>query len=215
MKNENAIRMFEQKKVRTHWDEDKELWFISVIDVIEVLTETDRPRKYWNDLKTKLKKEGSELSEKIGQLKLAAPDGKMRLTDVADSEQIFRLIQSIPSPKAEPFKLWLAQLASERLDEMQDPEITIDRALEQYLTLGYSENWINQRLKSIEIRKELTDEWKKRGLSKGLQFATLTDIITKAWSGKTTKAYKVLKNLKNENLRDNMTNTELIFNMLA
>ena len=139
----------------------------------------------------------------------------MRLTDVADSEQIFRLIQSIPSPKAEPFKLWLAQLASERLDEMQDPEITIDRALEQYLTLGYSENWINQRLKSIEIRKELTDEWKKRGLSKGLQFATLTDIITKAWSGKTTKAYKVLKNLKNENLRDNMTNTELIFNMLA
>ncbi len=215
MKNENAIRIFEQKKVRTHWDEDKELWFISVIDVIEVLTETDRPRKYWNDLKTKLKKEGSELSEKIGQLKLAAPDGKMRLTDVADSEQIFRLIQSIPSPKAEPFKLWLAQLASERLDEMQDPEITIDRALEQYLTLGYSENWINQRLKSIEIRKELTDEWKKRGLSKGLQFATLTDIITKAWSGKTTKAYKVLKNLKNENLRDNMTNTELIFNMLA
>ena len=215
MKNENAIRIFEQKKVRTHWDEDKELWFISVIDVIEVLTETDRPRKYWNDLKTKLKKEGSELSEKIGQLKLAAPDGKMRLTDVADSEQIFRFIQSIPSPKAEPFKLWLAQLASERLDEMQDPEITIDRALEQYLTLGYSENWINQRLKSIEIRKELTDEWKKRGLSKGLQFATLTDIITKAWSGKTTKAYKVLKNLKNENLRDNMTNTELIFNMLA
>ena len=215
MKNENAIRIFEQKKVRTHWDEDKELWFISVIDVIEVLTETDRPRKYWNDLKTKLKKEGSELSEKIGQLKLAAPDGKMRLTDVADSEQIFRLIQSIPSPKAEPFKLWLAQLASERLDEMQDPEITIDRALEQYLTLGYSENWINQRLKSIEIRKELTDEWKKRGLSKGLQFATLTGIITKAWSGKTTKAYKVLKNLKNENLRDNMTNTELIFNMLA
>ncbi len=215
MKNENAIRIFEQKKVRTHWDEDKELWFISVIDVIEVLTETDRPRKYWNDLKTKLKKEGSELSEKIGQLKLAAPDGKMRLTDVADSEQIFRLIQSIPSPKAEPFKVWLAQVASERLDEMQDPELSIDRALEQYMQLGYSENWINQRLKSIEIRKELTDEWKKRGLKEGVQFATLTDIITKAWSDKTTKEYKILKGLKKENLRDNMTNTELILNMLA
>ncbi len=180
MSKENAIKIFEQKQVRTHWDEDKELWYISVIDVIEALTGTDRPRKYWNDLKTKLKKEGSELSEKIGQLKMAAPDGKMRLTDVADTEQIFRLIQSIPSPKAEPFKLWLAQLASERLDEMQDPEITIDRALEQYLQLGYSENWINQRLKSIEIRKELTDEWKKRGLKEGVQFATLTDIITKA-----------------------------------
>src|SRR5690606_21702372 len=157
---------------------------ISVIDVIEILTGTDRPRKYWNDLKTKLKKEGSELSEKIGQLKMTAPDGKMRLTDVADTEQIFRLTQSIPSPKAEPFKLWLAQLASERLDEMQDPEITIDRALEQYLNLGYSENWINQRLKSIEIRKELTDEWKKRGMKEGVQFATLTNIITKVWAGK-------------------------------
>jgi hypothetical protein len=183
--------------------------------VIEVLTGTDRPRKYWNDLKAKLKKEGSELSEKIGQLKLIAPDGKMRMTDVADTEQIFRLIQSIPSPKAEPFKLWLAELASERLDEMQDPELTIDRALEQYLKLGYSENWINQRLKSIEIRKELTDEWKKRGLKEGVQFATLTDIITKAWAGKTTKEYKVFKGLKKENLRDNMTNTELILNMLA
>lgn len=215
MKKESAIKIFEQKQVRTHWDEEKELWYISVIDVIEALTGTDRPRKYWNDLKTKLKKEGSELSEKIGQLKMSAPDGKMRLTDVADTEQIFRLIQSIPSPKAEPFKLWLAQLASERLDEMQDPEITIDRALEQYLKLGYSENWINQRLKSIEIRKELTDEWKKRGLKEGLQFATLTDLITKVWSGKTTKEYKILKGLKKENLRDNMTNTELILNMLA
>ena len=215
MKKENAIRIFEQKQVRTHWDEEKELWYISVIDVIGALTGTDRPRKYWNDLKTKLRKEGSELSEKIGQLKMTAPDGKMRLTDVADAEQIFRLIQSIPSPKAEPFKLWLAQLASERLDEMQDPEITIDRALEQYLKLGYSENWINQRLKSIEIRKELTDEWKKRGLKEGIQFATLTDIITKAWAGKTTKEYKILKGLKKENLRDNMTNTELILNMLA
>lgn len=215
MKQENAISIFEQKQVRTLWDVEKELWYISIIDVIEVLTETDRPRKYWNDLKSKLKKEGSELSEKIGQLKMTAPDGKMRLTDVADTEQIFRLIQSIPSPKAEPFKLWLAQLASERLDEMQDPEITIDRALEQYIKLGYSENWINQRLKSIEIRKELTDEWKKRGLKEGVQFATLTDIITKGWSGKTTKEYKILKGLKKENLRDNMTNTELILNMLA
>ena len=215
MSNEKAIKIFDQKQVRTHWDEEKELWYISIIDVIEVLTGTDRPRKYWNDLKTKLKKEGSELSEKIGQLKMVAPDGKMRITDVADTEQIFRLIQSIPSPKAEPFKLWLAQLASERLDEMQDPEITIDRALEQYVNLGYSENWINQRLKSIEIRKELTDEWKKRGLKEGLQFATLTDIITKAWSGRTTKEYKILKGLKKENLRDNMTNTELILNMLA
>lgn len=204
-----------KKKVRTHWDAEKEVWYISIIDVVEVLTGTDRPRKYWNDLKSKLLKEGSELSEKIGQFKMIAPDGKMRLTDVADTEQIFRLIQSIPSPKAEPFKLWLAQLAAERLDEMQDPEITIDRALEQYLKLGYSENWINQRLKSIEIRKELTDEWKKRGLKEGQQFATLTDIITKAWSGNTTKEYKVLKGLKKENLRDNMTNTELILNMLA
>jgi hypothetical protein len=215
MKKENAIKEFEQKQVRTHWDEDSELWYISVIDVIEVLTGTDRPGKYWNDLKTKLKKEGSELSDKIGQLKMPSSDGKYYKTDVADTEQIFRLIQSIPSPKAEPFKLWLAQLASDRLDEMQDPEITIDRALDQYLKLGYSENWINQRLKSIEIRKELTDEWKKRGLKEGLQFATLTDIITKAWSGNTTKEYKVLKGLKKENLRDNMTNTELILNMLA
>lgn len=215
MTEKNAIKIFEQKQVRTHWDEEKEHWYISVIDVIEALTGTDRPRKYWNDLKTKLKKEGSELSEKIGQLKMQSADGKFYKTDIADTEQIFRLIQSIPSPKAEPFKLWLAQLASERLDEMQDPEITIDRALEQYLKLGYSENWINQRLKSIEIRKELTDEWKKRGMKEGAQFATLTDIITKAWAGRTTKEYKVLKGLKKENLRDNMTNTELILNMLA
>ena len=215
MKKKNEIQLFEEKKVRTLWDEEQEKWYISVIDVIEVLTGTDRPRKYWSDLKAKLKKEGSQLSEKIGQLKMQSSDGKFYKTDVADTEQIFRLIQSIPSPKAEPFKLWLAQLASERLDEMEDPEITIDRALEQYLKLGYSENWINQRLKSIEIRKELTDEWKKRGMKEGMQFATLTDIITQAWSGKTTKEYKVLKGLKKENLRDNMTNTELILNMLA
>lgn len=211
----NAIKIFDDRKVRTLWDADQEKWYISIIDVIEILTNTDRPRKYWSDLKAKLKKEGSQLSEKIGQLKMQSADGKFYLTDVADTEQLFRLIQSIPSPKAEPFKLWLAQIASERLDEMQDPELTIDRALEQYIQLGYSENWINQRLKSIEIRKELTDEWKKRGLKEGQQFATLTDIITKAWAGKTTKEYKILKGLKKENLRDNMTNTELILNMLA
>ncbi len=215
MKNKNEIKFFEDKKVRTLWDEDQEKWYVSIVDAIEALTGTDRPRKYWSDLKTKLRKEGSELSEKIGQLKMEAEDGKKRLTDVADTEQLFRLIQSIPSPKAEPFKLWLAKVAAERLDEMQDPELTIDRALYEYQQLGYSQNWINQRLKSIEIRKELTDEWKKRGLKEGQQFATLTDIITKAWAGKTTKEYKVLKGLKKENLRDNMTNTELILNMLA
>jgi BRO family, N-terminal domain len=215
MKQNDAIKVFEDKNVRTIWDEELEKWYFSIIDVIAVLTNNERPRKYWSDLKAKLKKEGSELSEKIGQLKLVAEDGKMRITDVADTEQLFRLIQSIPSPKAEPFKLWLAQVAAERLDEMQDPELSIDRALEQYVRLGYSESWINQRLKSIEIRKELTDEWKKRGLKAGQQFATLTDIITKAWAGKTTKEYKVLKGLKKENLRDNMTNTELILNMLA
>ena len=213
--NENSIKIFEQNEVRTVWDEDKEKWFISIIDVIEILTESDRPRKYWSDLKSKLKKEGSELSEKIGQLKMKAPDGKMRLTDVADTEQLFRLIQSIPSPKAEPFKQWLAKLGKERLAEMNNPEIGIDKALEDYVNLGYSQNWINQRLKSIEIRKELTDEWKSRGVKEGLEFATLTNIITKTWSDKTTKEYKVLKGLKQENLRDNMTNTELILNMLA
>ena len=210
-----SLHLFEEQQLRTVWDSEQEKWYISIVDVIEVLTGTDRPRKYWNDLKTKLKKEGSQLSEKIGQLKMQSSDGKYYQTDVADTEQLFRLIQSIPSPKAEPFKLWLAQVAAERLDELQDPELSIDRALEQYLKLGYSENWINQRLKSIEIRKELTDEWKMRGLKEGLQFATLTDIITKAWSDKTTKEYKVLKGLKKENLRDNMTNTELILNMLA
>ena len=215
MKKVNAIQLFENKKVRTAWDAEQEKWYVSIIDVIEVLTNSDRPRKYWSDLKSKLIKEGSEVSDKIGQLKMKAPDGKMRLTDVADTEQLFRLIQSIPSPKAEPFKLWLAQIAAERLDELQDPEISIDRALNQYMQLGYSESWINQRLKSIEIRKELTDEWKNRGLKEGQQFATLTDIISKSWSGKTTKEYKILKGLKKENLRDNMTNTELILNMLA
>jgi hypothetical protein len=211
----NAIQLFEDKKVRTVWDSEQEKWFISIIDVLEVLTESERPRKYWSDLKKKLEKEGSQLSENIGQLKMQSSDGKFYKTDVADTEQLFRIIQTVPSPKAEPFKLWLAQIAAERLDEMQDPELSIDRALEQYLQLGYSENWINQRLKSIEIRKELTDEWKNRGVKEGQQYAILTDIISKAWSDKTTKEYKILKGLKKENLRDNMTNTELILNMLA
>ncbi len=211
----NAIKLFQQQKVRTHWDEEKEQWYFSIIDVIEILTGSSIPKRYWSDLKKKLEKEGSEVYDKIVRLKMEASDGKLRETDVANTEQLFRLIQSIPSPKAEPFKLWLAKIASERLDEMQDPEMGIDKALQDYLNLGYSENWINQRLKSIEIRKELTSEWKKRGYKEGQQFATLTDIITKAWSDKTTKEYKTLKGLKKENLRDNMTNTELILNMLA
>ncbi len=215
MKQQNAIKIFEENKVRTLWDADQEKWFISIIDVIAILTESIDPNAYWRKLKQRLKEEGNETVTNCHGLKMKAIDGKMRMTDVADTEQLFRLIQSIPSPKAEPFKLWLAQVAAERLDEMQDPELSIDRALEQYLKLGYSENWINQRLKSIEIRKELTDEWKNRGLKEGQQFATLTDIITKAWSGNTTKEYKTLKGLKKENLRDNMTNTELILNMLA
>ncbi len=215
MKLENTIKLFEDKKVRTHWNEEQQKWYMSIVDIIAILTDSPSPRKYWSVLKTRLKAEGSQLATNCSQLKMQSPDGKYYLTDVADTEQLFRIVQSIPSPKAEPFKIWLAQIASERLDEMQDPELTIDRALEQYLQLGYSENWINQRLKSIEIRKELTDEWKKRGLKEGQQFATLTDIITKAWAGQTTKEYKILKGLKKENLRDNMTNTELILNMLA
>lgn len=215
MSKQTDIKIFEDRKVRYVWDSENEKWYISIIDVIAVLTESSDPNAYWRKLKQRLKEEGNETVTNCHALKMPAPDGKMRLTDVADTEQLFRLIQSIPSPKAEPFKLWLAQVASERLDEMQDPELSIDRALEQYLKLGYSENWINQRLKSIEIRKELTDEWKKRGLKEGVQFATLTDIITKAWSDKTTNEYKILKGLKKENLRDNMTNTELILNMLA
>ncbi|RTY74255.1 Bro-N domain-containing protein [Flavobacterium sp. LS1R10] len=215
MTQRQALQLFEEKKVRTLWDSEQEKWYFSIVDVILVLTDSTIPRRYWTDLKKKLSKEGSQLYEDIVQLKMQSADGKFYKTDVADTEQLFRLIQSIPSPTAEPFKLWLAQIASERLDEMQDPELTIDRALEQYLQLGYSESWINQRLKSIEIRKELTDEWKNKGLKEGIQFATLTDIITKAWSDKTTKEYKILKGLKKENLRDNMTNTELILNMLA
>ena len=215
MTQKGAIKLFEEKKVRTLWDLENEQGYFSIVDVIAILTESPNPRKYWSVLKTRQKAEGSQLATNCSQLKMQSTDGKFYLTDVADTEQLFRLIQSIPSPKAEPFKLWLAQVAAERLDEMQDPELSIDRALEQYMRLGYYESWINQRLKSIEIRKELTDEWKKRGLKEGMQFATLTDIITKAWAGKTTKEYKVLKGLKKENLRDNMTNTELILNMLA
>ena len=218
MEQQNAIKIFEKKKVRTLWDLAQEKYYLSIIDVIAVLTDQDSfqgARNYWKVLKHRLLKEGNETVTNCNQLKMEAEDGKMRMTDVADTEQLFRLIQSIPSPKAEPFKLWLAQVATERLDEMQDPELSIDRALEQYLQLGYSESWINQRLKSIEVRKELTDEWKLRGLKEGQQFATLTDIITMAWAGKTTKEYKVLKSLKKENLRDNMTNIELILNMLA
>lgn len=215
MNKKNDIKLFEEKKVRSIWDEEHEKWYLSIVDVITVLTESIDPNAYWRKLKQRLKEEGNETVTNCHGLKMMAPDGKMRFTDVADTEQLFRLIQSIPSPKAEPFKLWLAQVAAERLDEMQDPELSIDRAMEQYLKLGYSEKWINQRIKSIEIRKELTDEWKKRGLKEGLQFATLTDIINKAWSDKTTKEYKILKGLKKENLRDNMTNTELILSMLA
>lgn len=209
------IKLFEHKEVRSVWDDEQEKWYFSIIDVIEILTESPNPRKYWSVLKTRLKKEGSQLATNCSQLKLKATDGKFYKSDVADVPQLLRVIQSIPSPKAEPFKLWLAQVGSERLDELQDPELTINRAMQDYLRLGYSENWINQRLKSIEIRKELTDEWKRVGVKEGQQFAVLTDIITKAWSGKTTKEYKQFKGLKKENLRDNMTNTELILNMLA
>jgi BRO family, N-terminal domain len=209
------IKLFESKKIRSHWDAEAEKWYFSVIDVIEALTGSPRPRKYWNALKTKLKTEGSELSHNLGQLKLQSEDGKFYKTDVADTEQLLRLIQSVPSPKAEPFKQWLAQTGYERIEETQDPEKSIDRAMENYLKLGYSKEWINQRLKSIEVRKELTDEWENRGVKKGQEFATLTDIITQAWSGNTVKQYKRHKGLKKENLRDNMTNLELVLNMLA
>lgn len=215
MKRENDIKVFEDKKVRTLWNVEQEKWYLSIVDVIAILTDSPNPRKYWSVLKTRLKAEGSQLATNCSQLKMQSSDGKFYKTDVTDTEQLFRLIQSIPSPKAEPFKLWLAKIANERLDEMQNPELTVERAMQEYLQLGYSENWINQRLKSIEIRKELTDEWKKRGMKEGLQFAVLTDIITKTWSGKSTKEYKKLKDLKKENLRDHMTNTELILNMLA
>ncbi|KAA6302050.1 MAG: hypothetical protein EZS26_001866 [Candidatus Ordinivivax streblomastigis] len=209
------IKIFESKKVRSVWDAEKEEWYFSVVDVVEVLTDSPNPRNYWKVLKHRLIKEGNESVTNCNQLKLPAVDGKKYLTDVANTQQLFRLIQSIPSPKAEPFKQWIAQVAKERLDQLQDPELSIEQAMRDYKRLGYSDNWINQRLKSIEIRKDLTDEWKSKGLQEGVQFATLTDIITKTWSGKTTTEYKQYKGLKKENLRDNMTNTELVLNMLA
>ena len=195
-KKSKQIAIFEGSQIRRHWDEEKELWYFSVMDIIQILAQTERPRKYWNDLKNKLKKEGSELSEKIGQLKMQANDGKFYLTDVLDTENILRLIQSVPSPKAEPFKLWLARVGYERLEETADPELAINRALKTYLQKGYSREWINQRLKSIEIRKVLTNEWETRGVKEGLEFAILTDEITKAWTGLTTREYKKLKGFK-------------------
>lgn len=208
-------KFFEKKIIRTAWNEQEEEWYFSIVDVVGVLTETERPRKYWSDLKKKLQQEGCEVSEKIGHLKMLSADGKMRLTDVANTEQLLRIIQSVPSKKAEPFKQWLAEVGRERIEEVIDPELTIDRALETYLKKGYSNEWINQRLQSIQVRKELTDEWENKGVKKGIEFAILTDEITKAWSGMTTRGYKTLKGLKKENLRDNMTTTEIILNMLA
>lgn len=215
MTQKESIHLFEERKVRTIWDDEQEEWYFSIVDVISILTDSPNPRKYWSVLKTRLKREGSELTTNCSQLKMQAADGKKYLTDVANTEQLFRLIQSVPSPKAEPFKLWIAQVAKERLDQMQDPELSIEQAMADYKRLGYSDNWINQRLKSIEIRKDLTDEWKKRGLEEGLHFATLTDIIYKSWSDMTSKEYKRFKGLRKENLRDNMTNKELVLNMLA
>jgi hypothetical protein len=215
MKKSHSIVLFNQKQIRRIWDEEKELWYFSIVDIVEILTESPRPRKYWNALKTKLKQEGSELSQKVGQLKLESPDGKKYLTDVADTEVLLRLIQSIPSPKAEPFKLWLAKVGYERIEETEDPELTFDRAMKTYLQKGYSREWVNQRLKSIEVRKELTDEWQERGMKEGLEYAILTDEITRAWAERSVKDYKKLKGLKKENLRDNMTNLELVLNMLA
>ena len=215
MTQKQAIQLFEERKVRTVWDDEAGKWYVSIVDVIAVLTESKDAAAYWRKLKQRLKAEGNETVTNCHGLKMTAPDGKMRLTDVADVEQLFRLVQSIPSPKAEPFKLWLSSLARERLEEIDDPEQGIDRMLEYYHRKGYSENWINQRLKSIEVRKELTDEWERRGIKKGQEYATLTDIITLGWSGMTTRQYKQYKGLKTESLRDNMTNLELVLNMLA
>ncbi len=215
MTQSEAVKVFEQRNIRSLWDDEAETWFFSVVDVVGVLTDSPNPRKYWSVLKGRLKKEGSELTTNCSQLKMTASDGKKYKTDCADTEQIFRLIQSIPSPKAEPFKLWMAQVASQRIDQIQDPELSIEQAMMDYKRLGYSDNWINQRLKSIEIRKDLTDEWKKCGLEEGVQFAALTDIIYKTWADKTAKEYKSFKGLRKENLRDNMTNKELVLNMLA
>lgn len=215
MTKDTAIKLFNDKQIRTIWDDEQEKWYFSIVDVVGILTESPNPRKYWSVLKSRLKKEGSQLATNCSQLKMLSSDGKYYKTDVADTEQLFRLIQSIPSPKAEPFKLWLAKVGRERIDEIEDPEIGIDRLMETYLRKGYSTSWINQRLKSIEVRKELTDEWDNRGIKKGQEYAILTDEITKAWSGFTTKQYKNFKQLRRENLRDHMTNLELVLNMLA
>lgn len=215
MTQKQQIQLFGEKKVRSIWDSEQEKWYFSIVDVCAVLTDSENPQTYWRVLKNRLKKEGNETVTNCNALKMRATDGKMRLTDVADTEQIFRIIQSIPSPKAEPFKQWMAQVASQRIDQMQDPELNFEQAYEDYRRLGYSDKWINQRLKSIEVRKELTDEWNRAGVTDNLQYASLTDIITRAWSGKTTKQYKQFKGLKKENLRDNMTNIELALNILA
>jgi len=215
MKKETAIKLFEQKQVRTYWDEENEKWYFSIVDVVGILTESVNPNNYWKVLKSRLKKEGSQLVTNCNQLKMQSSDGKYYKTDVADTEQLLRLIQSIPSPKAEPFKVWLAKVGYERIEETEDPELAFERAMETYLKKGYSKEWINQRLKSIEVRKELTDEWDTRGVKKGLEYAILTNEITEAWSGFDVKNYKKFKGLKKENLRDNMSNLELVLNMLA
>ncbi|MBC8214878.1 MAG: Bro-N domain-containing protein [Candidatus Marinimicrobia bacterium] len=215
MEKQEAIKLFEQKQVRTHWDEENEKWYFSIVDVVGILTKSINPNNYWKVLKSRLKKEGSQLVTNCNQLKMQSSDGKFYKTDVADTEQLLRLIQSIPSPKAEPFKLWLAKVGNERIEETEDPELAFERAMETYLKKGYSKEWINQRLKSIEVRKELTDEWDIRGVKKGLEYAILTNEITEAWSGFDVKNYKNFKNLKKENLRDNMSNLELVLNMLA
>ncbi len=215
MTKKQALQLFEERKVRTVWDDQEEKWYFSIVDVCAVLTDSPNPRNYWKVLKHRLIKEGNQTVTNCNQLKLRAEDGRMRLTDVADTEQLFRIIQSIPSPKAEPFKQWMAQVASQRIDQMQDPELSIDQAIIDYKRLGYSDAWINQRIKSIEVRKELTDEWKRTGVQEGLEYASLTDIITREWSGFSTKQYKQFKGLKKENLRDNMTNLEIALNILA
>ena len=215
MTKKQAIQLFQDSKIRTAWDDQEEKWYFSVVDVCGVLTDSKDPTAYWRKLKQRLKEEGNETVTNCHALKMRAADGKMRLTDVADTEQLFRIIQSIPSPKAEPFKQWMAQVASQRIDQMQDPELSIDQAIIDYKRLGYSDAWINQRIKSIEVRKELTDEWKRTGVQEGLEYASLTDIITREWSGFTTKQFKQFKGLKMENLRDNMTNLEIALNILA
>lgn len=215
MVKKNSIKLFGNDKIRAVWDDEQEKWYFSVVDVVAVLTESPNPQTYWRVLKKRLKDEGNETVTNCNGLKMPAADGKMRLTDVADTEQLLRIIQSVPSPKAEPFKQWLAKIGTARLDQMQDPELSIQQAMIDYKRLGYSDNWINQRLKSIEIRKDLTDQWKLHNVEEGVQYATLTDIIYQSWAGRTSKEYKKLKGLKKENLRDNMTNEELVLNMLA